>query len=250
MTDLVRINDEVITAERLIKHLKLSGQYDTLIEELVREKVTVHEAKKAGIEVSPEEVQERANQIRRVRGLHRSVDMNRWLDQLGIDLDDLEAFITEMLYYEKMQTVIVSDEAVEQYFSLNSPKFDNIVVSHILVESEGQAKEIIATVEDAPEMFDELAREHSLADTREQGGFIGTVMRGALLSEVEAKIFHAEEGQVLGPFPAPDGSSFEIFTINSKSKAALDDETTSEVRRLLKEEWLTARAKENRIELS
>ena len=248
MTDLVRFNDETITAEAFIKHLKFSGQYDALMEELVSERLTVHEAKKAGIEVTPEEIQERADQIRRVRGLHRAVDMNRWLDQLGVSLEDLETFIVDMLYYENMQKKITSDEEVDRYFSLNAPKFDAIIVSHILVESDGQAREIVAILEDAPEMFEDLAREHSIADTRDEGGYIGMVMRGALSPDVEAKIFHATEGEILGPFASPDGQSFEVFVINAKRNATLDDDTASEIRRLLKDEWLRTRARENRIE--
>jgi parvulin-like peptidyl-prolyl isomerase len=249
MADLVRINDEVITTDGLIKHLKLNGQYDTIIEDLVREKLTAQAARKSGVDVSPTEVQERADQIRRVRGLHRAVDMNRWLDQIGVTVEDLEDFITHMLYVERMQDAIASDDAVESYFSLNSPKFDSIVLGHIVVTSEGKVREIMALLEDEPELFEELAREHSTADTAAEGGYIGMVTRGSLVSEVEAKVFHAEPGEVLGPFGTPDGSSWEIFMIKQRRNAALDDDTRAEIRRVIKEEWLVARARENRIEV-
>jgi peptidylprolyl isomerase len=249
MTELVRINEEIITADDLVKVLKLSGRFDSIIEEIVREKITVHVARKSGIEISVEEIQERADQIRRVRGLHRSVDMNRWLNQLGVDLDDLEQFIKEMLYYEKMQENIVTDVAVDDYFSLHAPEFDCIVVSHIIVDSEGKAREILALAEEESDMFGVLAREHSLADTASEAGYIGVVMRGNLHSDVEAKVFHAEEGEVLGPFPAPDGSNFEIFMINEKRNASLDSDTTQEIRRKIKDEWMVNRAAELQIEL-
>jgi parvulin-like peptidyl-prolyl isomerase len=249
MTDLVRINDDLLTALGLVKHLKLSGQFDSLIEEIVREKLTVQVAKKTGVEVSAEEIQDRANQIRRVRGLHRAVDMNRWLDQLQIDLDDLENFIVDGLYFEKMQAEIVTDEKIEEYFSLNSPKFDCIVVSHIIVDAEGKAREILALLEDAPEMLNDLAREHSLADTASEGGYIGPVMRGALSADIEAKVFHAEQGDVLGPFVTADSKGFEIFCIDAKLNAKLDEDTVSQIGRIIKEEWYATRAKENRIEM-
>jgi peptidylprolyl isomerase len=249
MAELVRINDEVITTDGLIKHLKLNGQYDNIIEDLVREKLTVQVARKSGLEISPAEVQERADQIRRVRGLHRAVDMNRWLDQIGVTVDDLEAFILHMLYYERMQEHIASDDVVEEYFSLNSPRFDSIVLGHIVVGSEGKAREILAIVEDEPEMFEELAMQHSTAETAAEGGYIGIVTRGSLVSDIEAKVFHADDGEVLGPFGTPDGSSWEIFMIKQRRDARLDDDTRSDIRRVIKEEWLVARARENRIEL-
>ncbi len=250
MTELVRINDEIIDAPALIKHLKLTGQYDTLIEEIVRERLTVQASVKSGQEISEEDVQDRANQIRRVRGLHRAVDMNRWLDQLKVSLDEFEQFIIDSLRVERQNAELTSDAAVQEYFSSHSPKFDSVMVSHIIVDSEGKAREIIALLEDVPEMFGDLAREHSMADTAAEGGYIGTVLRGSLAGDIESKIFNAEEGEVLGPFPSGDGKALEIFLIDAKRSATLDEGTAGEIRRILKEEWVRARAAESRVEMT
>lgn len=247
MAAIVRIDDEIVDGEDFIRMLKLTGQFDSLIEQLVRDKLTVRAAKKAGIAVTPEEVQERADQFRRVRGLHRAAETNHYLDSLGVSLDEFEAFITDSLYQEKMLAQVCNDEAVEEYFKLNSPKFDAIEVSHIVVDTEGKAKEMISFLRDEPESFADMAREYSIADTREQGGLIGKVLRGSLKTEVEAKVFNAAVGDLLGPFPAPDLSFYEIFAVDAKHPARLDDEVATEVRRLLREEWLAARAHEHII---
>lgn len=249
MSDLLKIDDEVITSEDFVKLLKFTGRFDELMEDIIKDKLTVHAARRQGIEVAAEEVQERADQLRRVRGLHRAVDMNRWLDATGIDLDDFEMFITEMLLHEKMSERICNDDAVEEYFSLNSPKFDSIEVSHIVLDSEGKAREIMAILEDDPESFADMAREHSLSDTREDGGYIGKVLRGALKSEVESRVFNAAEGDLLGPFPSGDENFFEIFTVNAKQSSTLNEDTAEEVRRLLRDEWIAARAREHAIEM-
>lgn len=248
MTDLVKIDDEVITSEDFVKLMKFAGRFDELMEDIVKDKLTVHAARKQGVTITPEEIQERADQLRRVRGLHRAVDMNRYLDATGFSLDDFESFIVEMLLHEKISKSISSEEAVEDYFSLNSPKFDSIEVSHIVLDSEGKAREIMAILEDDMDSFGELAREHSISDTREDGGYIGKVLRGSLQSEVEAKVFNASEGDLLGPFASDDGSIYEIFTINAKTSSTLDDGTADEVRRLIREEWLAERAREHVIE--
>jgi parvulin-like peptidyl-prolyl isomerase len=249
MTDLVKIDDEVITTEDFVRLLRFTGAFDSLMEDIIKDKLTVHAAKKAGITITPEEIQERADQLRRVKGLHRAVDMNRYLDANKITLDDFEQYLSEMLYHEKMLEQIGREDAVDEYFNLNAPKFDSIDISHIMVDSEGKAREIMAILEDDPDSFGELAREHSLADTREDGGYIGRVLRGALRSDVEAKVFNAAEGDLLGPYPSADESYFEIFTVNAKRPAALNDDTIDEVRRLLKEEWIAARAREHHIEI-
>jgi peptidylprolyl isomerase len=137
---------------------------------------------------------------------------------------------------------------VEEYFTLNSPRFDSIEVSHIVLDSEGKAKEMISLLNEDPDSFEEMAREHSIADTREQGGLIGKVLRGSLKSDIEAKVFNAAVGDLLGPFPSEDRSFFEIFLVNAKHPAKLDEETAAAVRRLLREDWLFARAQEHVIE--
>ena len=249
MTDLARINDEVITSEDFIKLLKLTGRYDSLMEDILKDKLAVHAAKRQKIPIQPEELQERADQLRRVWGLHRAADTNKWLDAKGLSLEDLERFVTEMIYHEKAMERVADDAAVEAYFNLNSPKFDAIDISHIVTDSEGKARELLAILEDDPEEFPEMAREHSLSDTREEGGYIGKVLRGALLPEVEGKVFNAQVGELLGPFPSPDENLYEIFIVNDKRKASLDDETREEVRRIVRDEWLAAQAREHGIEL-
>ncbi|WP_114968037.1 peptidylprolyl isomerase [Rhodoferax ferrireducens] len=249
MTAIVKIDDEVIDTEDFVRILKLTGQFESLIDQLVREKLTVRAAKKQGIEVPAEQIQERADQFRRVRGLHRASDMNQYLDTLRVGLDEFEAFITESLYEEKMMQTVCSEKAVAEYFKLNSPRFDSIEVSHIVVDKAGMAKELISYLREDADAFADMAREHSSADTREQGGLIGKVLRGSLKTEAEAKVFNAAVGDLLGPFPSADQSLYEIFMINGKNPARLDEDVATEIRRLLREEWLMARAQEHIIEV-
>lgn len=248
MKPIVRIDNEAIGVDDFVRILKLTGQFESLIEQLVRDKLTVRAGKKQGIAVSPEEIQERADQFRRVKGLHRATDMNHYLDAIGVSLDEFESFITDTLYQEKTMQSVCSDKAIETYFKLHSPKFESIEVSHIVLDTEGKAKEMISFLQDDPDSFADMAREHSIADTREQGGVIGKVLRGSLKSDVEAKVFNAAVGDLLGPFASSDRSYYEIFTVNAKHPATLDEETAAEVRRLLREEWLMARAQEHIIE--
>lgn len=248
MAAIVRIDDEVVQVEDFIRTLKLTGQFEGLLEQLVRDRLTVRAAKKHGIVLSADEIQERADQFRRIRGLHRAADMNHYLDALGVSLDEFEAFITDGLYQERMMEKVCDERAVEEYFQLNSPRFDSVEVSHIVVDTEGAAKEMLSILEDDPDSFADLAREHSMADTREEGGRIGKVLRGSLKGDIEAKVFNAAAGDLLGPFPAADQASYEIFAVNARHPARLDGETAAEVRRLLREEWLMARAQEHIIE--
>ncbi|WP_250453494.1 peptidylprolyl isomerase [Caballeronia sp. ATUFL_M2_KS44] len=247
MTAIVRIDDEVVDVSEFIRLLKLNGQFDGLIEQLVRDKLTVRAARKAGVELSADEIQTRADQFRRIRGLHRAADMNNYLDALHVSLDEFEVFITDTLYQEKMLERVGTRPEIEEYFQLNSPRFDSMEISHIVLGTEGSAKEMISYLHDDPVSFADMAREHSLADTRDNGGVIGRVMRGQLKPDIEAKVFNAEPGDLLGPFVSADGG-YEIFAVTAKYPATLDEDVTGEIRRLLREQWLLARAQEHVIE--
>src|SRR5262245_51900105 len=214
MTSVVKIDGNAIDLAEFVRTLKLTGQFESLLEQFVRDRLAVLGAKKVGIQVSEAEIQERADQYRRVRGLHRASDTNKYLDAMRISLEEFEAFITDSLYQERMMSKVCGDPAVEGYFKLNSPKFDSIGVSHIVLDSEPKAREMIAVLHDDPDSFDEMAREHSIADTRDQGGLIGKVLRGSLRSDVEAKVFNAAAGDLLGPFTSGDRTVYEIFRVN------------------------------------
>jgi parvulin-like peptidyl-prolyl isomerase len=248
MTPIVKIDGHAIDVDEFLRNLKLSGKYDGLVEQLVTDRLTVLAARKQGIKVSEQEVQERADQFRRVRSLHRTSDTNKYLDALRVSLDEFEAFITDSLYQEKMLQKVCDDSAVQGYFKLNSPRFDSIEVSHIVLDAEGKAKEMIAVLRDDPGSFVEMAREHSIADSRERAGSLGKVRRGSLRSDVEAKLFNAAVGDLLGPFAAADRTAFEIFRLDAKHPARLDDDTAAELRRLLRDAWLQAQAQEHRVE--
>ena len=248
MTAVMKLDGKAIDLTEFVRILKLTGQFETLLEQFVRDRLAVLGARKSGIQVTEEEIQERANQFRRVRGLHRASDTNKYLDALRVSVEEFESFISDGIYQEKMMRKVCSDQAVQGFFKLNSPKFDSIEVSHIVLDSEPKAREMIAVLRDDPDTFDEMAREHSIAETRAKGGLIGKVLRGSLRSDVEAKVFNAAAGDLLGPFASADKTAFEIFRVNAKHPARLDEDTSTEIRRLLREDWLRTRAQEHVIE--
>jgi hypothetical protein len=53
---------------------------------------------------------------------------------------------------------------------------------------------------------------------------------------------------VVGPFASADRSTFELFRVDTRHTAKLDEATRTEVQRVLREGWLHARAQEHLIE--
>src|SRR5882724_1881007 len=134
MATLVKIDGKAIDLAEFVRILKLTGQFEALLEQFVRDRLAALGARKAGIKVSEAEIQERADQFRRVRGLHRASDTNKYLDAMRINVEEFEAFLTDGLYQEKMLRNVCGEQAVQGYFKLNSPKFDSVEVSHIVLD--------------------------------------------------------------------------------------------------------------------
>ncbi|MDY6837284.1 MAG: peptidylprolyl isomerase [Thermodesulfobacteriota bacterium] len=248
MSTAIKINDEVVSAEQFINILKMSNEFPLLAEKVIRDKITVQEAKKKGISVSTEEVQQEADDFRRVAALHRAKDTQEWMDQRGLTLDEFEIFVTERIYKKKMVETITSEQSIEEYFKLNSPKFDSADIRHIVVDSEAKAKELMSLLSEDPEGFGELAKEHSLDnETRKTGGQIGGLRRGVLPDEVSAKVFNASAGDVVGPLELGDGYFYEIIQVTAVNPASLDDSTKEEIGELLYNDWLEARLQEHSV---
>lgn len=251
MSVLVKLNDEEITSDFLIKYLKISGQFEEIMEKLLSERITVHIARDKDITVSDEEVQEHIDQLRRILGLHRAKDTLEYIETLGFTVDEYGEYIREDLMRNKMLNIVCSEGNIEEYFKLNSPKFDTVQLRHILVTSEGQARELVALLEDDPESFDDMAREHSLAmDTARSGGSLGPVTRGVLSEELEAKVFNAAAGDILGPFESGEGLTFEIFKVDEKRDAELNAKTSDAIALILQVEWIKARLGEHQVEIA
>lgn len=239
MTAIATVNEETISAEEFVKLLKIKNLFQDLIREIISDKLTAQISKKQGTSVTPQELQEQADQFRRVRGLHRAKDTQQYLDAAGFTLDEFERYLADSLHKEKMVAQITRDAAVEEFFKLNLPKFESVTLGHILLDSEGKTREVFACLQDDPDGFAVMAREHSLAAaTRESGGLIGKVRRGMLPPDIEAKAFGAVAGEILGPFPTKEEGVFEIFKVEAKEPAQLNDMTRAEVRKLLYRQWL------------
>jgi parvulin-like peptidyl-prolyl isomerase len=241
--DIVKIDGKGLSCEDFVIWLKLSGRFSQVIEDYVKEKVSAVAARKAGMVADADELQVRADESRRALGLHRASETNAFLDDAGATLDDFEAYLEDQLLAGKMRGQVQSDDAVEGFFRLHSPKYDAIEVSHMVIDGESQANEIVSLLADAEATFEELAAEHSVSDSAPQGGRIGLVYRGQLGPDLEAKIFNAAVGDPLGPFDTGDGRHFEIFVVNARQMAALEGATRAMIEKQLFEEWLEAQAR-------
>jgi parvulin-like peptidyl-prolyl isomerase len=242
MMEVARIDDETVSAEALITHLKLSGEFPDLMRRFIRHRIAVLAAKEKGLAPSPSEIQAAADDYRRCFGLHRARQTQEWLDRSGVREADFESYIEDLVYSKKLTETIVNEQAIDAHYRANAPKFETIDIRRMVVDGEGKAMEIAAILKETPERFSELARDHSKdAAAREEGGRINGLTRAMLPGNLAARVFSADEGDVIGPVSHGDDGYHEIIRIVRKHPAKLDEETREKISRTLREDWLAER---------
>ncbi len=119
---------------------------------------------------------------------------------------------------EALTAASVTDEAIQAAYDTQFAEFqgeDEFNASHILVESEDEAKAVKAQLEEGAD-FAELAKEKSTGPSGPNGGALGWFGKGQMVPEFEGAVLGLEKGQVSDPVQTQFG--WHVVTLNDKRK--------------------------------
>ncbi len=119
-----------------------------------------------------------------------------------------------------MEKIDVKDEEVKEYYEKNKDTFvegEKVSASHILVDSEEKANEILAKITAKEVSFEDAARENSTCPSSENGGNLGEFTRGQMVPEFDEACFNMEVGEIKGPVKTQFG--YHLIKLNSKSES-------------------------------
>lgn len=119
-----------------------------------------------------------------------------------------------------LRDVTVSEEEVKSYYEENKAEFsepEQVKASHILVESEDMAIEILAELEGNQLTFEEAAEKYSSCPSKQQGGDLGFFTRGQMVTAFEDAAFQLESGQTSEPVKTEYG--WHIIRVAEKKPA-------------------------------
>jgi PAS domain S-box-containing protein len=122
----------------------------------------------------------------------------------------------------------LSDTEVEMFFAQEQLNMERVELYTMRLDDGDVADEIRSLIDEGEDegeegVFLKLAYENSTDErTKKFGGFAGQFTRTQLSAEIEAAVFGASEGDVVGPLKTEKG--FNIFKIASVFKPSLDDE--------------------------
>jgi parvulin-like peptidyl-prolyl isomerase len=232
------VHGEDLSLREFLQTLKLNGQLVILINKAVVDRLVRNLARREGITVTDEELQQAADQLRARAGLYKAEDAGTWLARNRLTVADLESLAERSVVQRKLRDQVTQGK-VEPFFEANRSRYDRARAAHLVVDNEGLASELLCQIRDEGRDFAELTRQHSLhEDSRQAGGRLGIVQRKNLNPAVAAAIFDARPGTVVGPLKTDMG--YHLVLVQEILPAQLDERTADVVRDELFQAWLQA----------
>ncbi len=119
-----------------------------------------------------------------------------------------------------LEKVTVSDQDAKAYFDENKEQMvegEKVNASHILVDSQDKAKELLEKINNKEISFEDAARQESSCPSKDNGGNLGEFTRGQMVPEFDNACFTMKVGEITGPVKTQFG--YHLIKLNSKTDA-------------------------------
>ncbi len=218
-----------------------------VLDSMVERRLIMQAARSRGVVATDAEIDA---QVKEIKGNFPSEqDFTNALKQRGLTMVSLRDRLRENLTIRKLiplvATVTITDADVETYFRTHQKEFDRpeqVHARHILLQSDVEAKFVLAKLQRG-ERFDALARQYSQdPGSKEQGGDLGFLSRGATVPEFEQVAFTLRAGQTSGVVKSQFGYHIiQVVEHRAGQPAKLDDGVRKQIRaQLLSKQQETA----------
>lgn len=131
-----------------------------------------------------------------------------------------EQLLMEYAVSKCVDGVRVKEEEVKAYYEAHKDDLnagETVNASHILVDSEEKANEILASVKAGEITFEDAARQFSSCPSKEQGGNLGDFGKGQMVPEFDEAVFSMQVGEIAGPVKTQFG--WHLILLNEKNEA-------------------------------
>ncbi|HWL13916.1 MAG TPA: peptidylprolyl isomerase [Ureibacillus sp.] len=216
---IASVDGEEITEAELNE--TLTAQYgEEVLNTLIADKIIKLEAEKLDVKVTDEEIEAEYEEYTNQYGgeeafLEVIASYNMEVEDVK---EDIEVYLLTLKVMEDY--VGITDEELTTYFEENKANYgqaEQVEASHILVEDEATAKEVIEKL-NAGGDFAELAKEYSTdTATSEDGGNLGYFGTGEMEEAFETAAFALEVDAISEPVETDYG--FHIIKVTGKKEA-------------------------------
>ncbi len=229
---LAKVNEEQITVDEFHREVKelilnpsrevkgedFSDLKEAYLEQVIERKILVQEARRLGIKISPEELNQAISEIRKD---YPGEGFGETLNLKGITFEEWKSQLEEKLLAEKMIRHAVSyrgeieEKEAREYYERHLSQFqisERVRARQIVVASEEEAIQLLKQLKKG-ENFEKLAVKKSLGPEKVEGGDLGYFSRGERPAEFE-QVFSLKVGEISGIVRSPYG--YHIFKLEEK----------------------------------
>ncbi len=275
----VVVNDKVITQSEVNKILmpiytqyksaysgeellqKLQEARKNVLNQMIEDKLMLQEAKKQGIEVSDEELEEKLNQVK--SQFSNDEEFRQILKSENLTMLDLKEKYKEQIMIKKLinrevrSEIDITPTGVFRYYQEHEEDFRipaKIKVQTILIrktnETQSQSvnlkeriEKIYKELKEGTE-FSKLAKEYSEDPSAEDGGNMGYIKKGEMMAKIDKALFLLKVGEISDIIETKIG--YHIFKVNDKKESIIKPfkEARTEIENLLFQKKAKARFKE------
>lgn len=223
-----------LDAREFIEYLRLNFQWPLLNQFFLSKSVDAL-LDREKISVDQDEISNESAKFRKANGLIAESQLKPFLASRKISEEEFLQYFARVARLNKLKLAIISEKEIEQQFALRKSELDKAEIYRIVVTKESQARALRAEIQDGMSFFS-LAKEQSQDRTAKQCGYCGVVSRREFRPEIEAAIFAAKPGDLLGPIKS--AGQFHIVLVEQIWKAAFDEQTSLVLREELFQQWL------------
>jgi peptidyl-prolyl cis-trans isomerase SurA len=236
---VAQVNDGVVTAWELQQRQRMLGVLRAppevqagALDSLINERLQLQAAETLGVEVSEEEIDAGIQEFAG-RG---DLTAERFLELIGnegVDRTTIRDFVVAGLAWRAAvqarfgaQVNITEDEVAREREAVGPTDGPRVLLSEIILPARNEIEELDsrALAEEIRglrsfDAFSAIAREHSTADSAEEGGRIDWIPLAELQGPVAATVGGLQPGQVTPVIDVPDGLA--LFQLRGRSQTAL-----------------------------
>lgn len=120
-------------------------------------------------------------------------------------------------------SVSVTEAEAKAYYEENKAQFETgeaVNASHILVDTEEKALEILGKIKAGEMSFEEAAKEFSSCPSKENGGNLGDFGRGQMVPEFDTAVFEMTEGEI-SETPVKTQFGYHLIKLIKKTESSV-----------------------------
>lgn len=188
------------------------AQRDQIMPSLIQSRWYELEAEDRGISVSDTEVKQRFTPLKQ-QSFPKDAEYKKFLETTGQTEDDLLTLVRNQIYQEKIREKVTkagapTKEEIEAHYKKNTKQYstpesrDLLVVMNAKKSKIDQAKAAL----DSGDSFASVAKKYSQESaSKDQGGKFPQVTKGQFEEKLDAAVFSAKKGVLIGPIKTQFG---------------------------------------------